>query len=227
MNTNHTICVQTFGTQTAVSIVTLIMGLIITASSTVKADITVLSPGASTTIASGTPVTIRWSDDLETPIVNVELWDGVRGTTTILARNVSAPIREFQWTVPEDVQSGTRYRFVVRDARDVRRAILSTGFTALVRRALMPTGTGEEPTPELSMDIAPLPAADRIRISWTEPVHRIEVFDVSGSVVARLEPARGASACLMSVAALGSGSYSVVAHTNRGNVLRRPLMVQR
>ena len=192
-----------------------------------RADVWVVTPDASTTVYSGTPAVIRWSDDLESPLVNVELWDGVRGTTTVLARNVAAPQREIFWTVPEDVQTGNRYRFVIRDTRDTRRAVFSAGFTNLVRRSQMPTGVYQGAAGVFSMDIAPIPASDRVRISWSEPIRRIEIMDLTGATLIRLDPTPGALACSVNTAALSSASYSVVAYTGAGSVIRRPLLIQR
>lgn len=192
-----------------------------------KADVFVITLDASSTVASGTPMVIRWSDDLETPLVNVELWDGVRGTTSVLARNVAAPQREISWTVPEDVETGDRYRFVVRDARNTSRAIFSVGFTGLVRRAATPSSVVESTSLAGIIDVAPMPATDRIRLSWTQTVRRIEIIDLTGVVVVRLEPASGAQACSVNVSTLRSGTYIIVAYTGSGGVIRRSLLVQR
>lgn len=205
----------------------LLLGALVFSSSYARAEVFVITPDHSTTIRSGMPTIIRWDNDLETPQVHVELWDGVRGTTTVLAENVTAPQREINWTVPDDIRNGNRYRFVVRDARNARRAVFSVGFTNLVRQASTPTGIDSAASGEFSMEIAPVPAMDRVRISWTEPLKRIEIVDMTGTVVVRLEPASGAQACSVNITALSTGTYSIVGQSPTGYVVRRPLLVQR
>jgi hypothetical protein len=205
----------------------LVTGLLVVSAIQAHAEVFVITSDASSTTTSGTPMVIRWSDELETPLVNVELWDGVRGTTTVLARNIAVPQREISWTVPEDVENGDRYRFVVRDARKATRAIYSVGFTGLVRRAASPTGITEPTSRALSVDVEPMPATDRIRVSWTEPMRRIEIVDLTGAVVIRLDPAPGSHACSVNIDTLSSATYSLVAYAGSGNVTRRSLLVQR
>jgi hypothetical protein len=205
----------------------LVTGLLVVSAIQVRAEVFVITPDASATVTSGTPMVIRWSDELETPLVNVELWDGVRGTTTVLARSIAVPQREISWIVPEDVESGDRYRFVVRDARKATRAIYSVGFTGLVRTAASPTGITEPTSQPFTVDVAPMPATDRIRVSWTEPVRRIEIVDLTGAVVIRLDPAPSSHACSVNITTLSSATYSVVAYAGSGNVTRRSLLVQR
>lgn len=227
MNNSNTIRVQPADTRQGALVLILVCGLLLLATSHARADVFVITPDASMTVGSGTPVVIRWGDDLEAPLVNIELWDGVRGISTVLAQNIKAPQREINWTVPEDIENGSRYRFVVRDARDTTRAMFSVGFTSLVRRSRTATGIDDLTQQLVRFDVAPLPAADRVRISWTEPLRRIEIIDLTGVVVVRLDPAPGAQSCLVNIAALSAASYTVAAYTGSGSVIRRPLLVQR
>ncbi|MBU3679077.1 MAG: hypothetical protein FGM32_05660 [Candidatus Kapabacteria bacterium] len=191
------------------------------------ADVTVRTPSSSSSIPVGTSVTIHWTNDLEASHVDVELWDGVRQSTMAIASGLPAQQRDFAWTIPTTLEEGSRYRIVVRDAQRHSRTMHSVGFFTFLKRALMPTSVDVYSSDPTEMNVAPTPASEKIRITWVEPMKHIDVVDLQGTILQRLEPAEGASGCVLNVTDLGTGSYSIIGHTRIGGVMRRPLVVQR
>lgn len=191
------------------------------------ADVSVRAPHASTTLAPGTPLTIEWTDDLETPRVTVELWDGQRQTTTVIAESVAAPQRSINWTVPDDMNSGTRYRVVVRDARRPHRALFCPGFYTVARLSPMATSTSELHLGVPELTVTPTPAVDRVMLSWIEPVVTIRVINTQGEEVRTICPTGEALTGSIGVEDLAPGSYSVQAQTLSQRVLRGRLVIYR
>ncbi|MEN9281311.1 MAG: Ser-Thr-rich glycosyl-phosphatidyl-inositol-anchored rane family [Bacteroidota bacterium] len=193
----------------------------------VWADVSVRAPHASTVYAPGTPLTIEWTDDLEAPRVTVEVWDGQRQTTTVIANDVAAPQRSVNWTVPDNMSTGTRYRFVVRDARRRHRAVFSPGFYTVA--PLAPTLTSAtEPDVDMSeLSIMPTPAGERAVVSWAEPVTIISVVNIHGEEVRTIRPTGEASTCSVNVEDLAPGTYSVNAQALSQKVLRSQLIIYR
>ena len=193
----------------------------------VLADVAVRTPSSSSSIPVGTSVTIHWTNDLEASIVNVELWDGVRQSTMVIASGLSGQQRELAWTIPSTLEEGSRYRIVVRDAQRQWRTMHRVGFLTLRKRALMPTSVEVYSSDPKEMVVAPMPASENIRLTWLEPMRHIEIVDLQGTILRRMEPAFGASGCVLNVTDLGTGCYNIVGHTRIGGVVRRPLVVQR
>lgn len=193
----------------------------------VWADVSVRAPHASTVYAPGTPLTIEWTDDLETPRVTVEVWDGQRQTTTVIASDVAAPQRSVNWTVPDDMSTGTRYRFVVRDARQPHRAVFCPGFYTVAPLAPTLTSTMESDVDVSKLSIVPTPAGERAVLSWSEPVTIISVVNTHGEEVRTIRPTGEASTCSVNVEDLAPGTYSVTAQALSQKVLRSRLIVYR
>lgn len=191
------------------------------------ADVAVRTPGSSSSIPVGTSITIHWTNDLDASTVDVELWDGVRQSSMMIASGLPAQQREIAWTIPTTVEEGSRYRIVLRDAQRHWRTMHSVGFLTLQKRSLMPTSVDAYSSDPKEMDVAPMPASENIRLTWVEPMKHIEVVDLQGTILRRIEPAPGASGCVLNVTDLGTGSYSIVGHTRIGGLVRRPLVVQR
>lgn len=191
------------------------------------ADVSVRTPSSSSSIPVGTSVTIQWTNDLEASRVDVELWDGVRQSTTVIASGVPAQQRELAWTIPTSLEEGARYRVFVRDGQRRSRTMQSIGFLTFRKRFPMPTTVEAYSSNPTELDVAPMPASEKIRLTWIEPMKHIEIVDLQGTILHRIEPADGASGCVLNVTELGTGSYCVVGHTRAGGLVRRPLVVQR
>lgn len=209
------------------NLATLLVTLLLLRCYPARADVSVRTPCSSTSIPVGTPLTIHWTNDLEASRVDVELWDGVRQSTTVIASGLSAQQRELAWTIPTNLEEGARYRVIVRDGQRRSRTMQSIGFLTLHKRSPMPTTVDEYSSNQIELEVAPMPASEKIRLTWIEPMKHIDIVDLQGTIVRRMEPAEGASGCVVNVTDLGIGSYSLVGHTRAGGLVRRPLVVQR
>jgi len=192
-----------------------------------RAEVTVHSAESSMSLLPGSVVAIRWSDDLEADVVNVELWDGVRGTTAEIANNVTRQQRELTWTIPVGITDGRRYRFVVRDARRPGRTMASIGFHAIMRPAPVTTSVRQQAQVGGELDVMPRPASEQIHLTWTQPVGRIEIVDARGVRVKLVSPGEATRMCTVDVADLGVGAYTVLSRTRQGQVLQSPLIINR
>lgn len=206
---------------------TMFTAFILLYSYSAQADIAVRTVGASSTVTIGTSILVHWTNDLEATRVDVELWDGARQSTTVIASGIPAEQREVTWTIPSTLEEGSRYRIVVRDVQQRSRTMHSIGFITLRRLSLMPTSVEAYSSDPAELSIAPMPAAEKIRLTWVEPMKHVEIVDLHGTVLRRMELAEGANGCVMNVTDMGTGSYSVVGHTQTGRLVRRPLVVQR
>ncbi|HBB24919.1 MAG TPA: hypothetical protein DCZ59_01505 [Bacteroidetes bacterium] len=192
-----------------------------------RADVTVHSAESSMSLLPGSVVTIRWSDDLEADVVNIELWDGVRGTTAAIANNVMPPQRELTWTIPAGIADGRRYRFVVRDARRPERTMASIGFHVIMRPAPVTTSVHEPVQVGGELDVVPRPASEQVHLAWTQPLGRIEIVDARGARVKLVSPGEATRMCTVDVTDLGIGAYTVLSRTLQGQVLQSPLIINR
>lgn len=209
------------------SVITLFIASMMLACYPALADVSVRTPSSSSSIPVGTSVTIHWTNDLEASRVDVELWDGVRQSTTVIASGISAHQREVAWTIPTSLEEGARYRVIVRDGQRRSRTMQSIGFLTLRKRSLMPTTVEAYSSNPTELDVAPMPASEKVRLTWIEPMKHIEIVDLQGTILRRMEPADGASGCVLSVTDIGTGTYSIVGHTSAGVLVRRPLIVHR
>ncbi|MFM8771780.1 MAG: GPI anchored serine-threonine rich family protein [Candidatus Kapaibacterium sp.] len=206
---------------------TFCFAILLLCGSAAMADVAVRTPGASSTVTTGTSIVVHWTNDLEATLVDVELWDGMRQSSTVIASGVPAQQREFAWTIPTTLNEGSRYRIVIRDAEQRSRTIHSVGFMTLRKQSLMPTSVEAYSSDPTELNVAPMPAAEKIRLTWIEPMKHIEIVDLQGTILRRMEPADGASGCVLNVTDMGTGSYSIVGHTRAGGMIRRPFIVQR
>ncbi|MBU3698807.1 MAG: hypothetical protein FGM33_02180 [Candidatus Kapabacteria bacterium] len=193
----------------------------------VMADVSVHTIEPSTTLSPGTVMSIRWTNDLEAANVDVVLWDGVRRTVHVLAEGLTEENTQLVWTIPAGIEDGSRYRIMVRDTRQPDRAMSSVGFLTFQRAAPMPTSTPEAGALAENIQVAPMPASDRVRVAWNMPIRHIELIDVHGSRVKVVDPVESAQGCSIDISDLSIGTYTVQAVSTSGKRFRRPLIINR
>lgn len=227
MKKNTTMCLPARVEHLRIITLLFVLSVLVLCVAQAEADVSVRTNDVSTTLRPGMVVSIRWSDDLEAENVDVQLWDGERGTSQTVAANVDRNQRELTWTIPPGVNDGTRYRFQVRDARRPGRVMSNVGFYAIRRPSPVPTSVDGRGLAGGELDVSPVPATERIRLSWSTPMRRFEIFDAQGKIVRVISPVESSLTCSIDVADLGVGTYTIQAQAISGPVVHRPLIINR
>lgn len=191
------------------------------------ADVTIHTSGPATTLQPGEKVLVRWSNDLGSETVDIDLWDGVRGTAYPIVSGVDAIEREIAWIIPPGTQDGTRYRVRVRDSRNPSRVMSTVGFHTIANARPLFTSTEETATGDVALALSPTPASERVRLTWSAPVSRVDVFDTRGRLAKSFVPDETSRTCNLDVGDLAIGAYSVQTHGVSGNIHRRALLISR
>lgn len=174
----------------------------------------------------GATVHVTWDNALEADTVRIELWDGERHVFRTLSTMATTTQPRYSWTIPPDVHPGSLYRFVVRDAQNPARAEFSAGFHQIRSRGDVALTVEDDPATTAELVVSPLPASERARIAWTKfDAVSIDLVDMQGAVVQRIEPPRSTRACVAMLSGVRTGSYVVVARMTNGKVLRTSLLV--
>lgn len=203
------------------------VAVLLIAGSNVTADVSVHTNESSTTLTPGTVMSIRWSNDLEAANVDVVLWDGIRRTTQVIAERLSEEQTQLVWTVPAGIDDGTRYRILVRDSRQPDRAMSNVGFLTFLRAAPVPTSIDQLGADADRIEVAPVPASERVRIGWSVPMRRIEIVDVHGARVKVLDLLESSRSCSIEIADLSAGTYTVQSLSASGRRTHSPLIIHR
>lgn len=176
----------------------------------------------------GERITITWDDALEAGLLDIELWDGERGTSTTLGKSIDASLHKFEWLIPDDQPRGLYFRFVVRNTLRPTIAVFSMGFSSIdPQRTLVSSIDSDAPTAP-SVNISPVPANNELQLVWnTEDVVSIEVQDVSGRSYLRQTVDPTTRTLHLDVGAVPNGIYALVSRTRHGVTNTQPFVIRR
>lgn len=179
------------------------------------------------TLTSGAPVQITWEDDLQAPRVDLALWNGDEGRETLIATNIEATPGLYQWQIPSSISPGERYRFVVRDHQQPRRAIRSSSWVT-IDRAQPLVSTVQESRVVSAMQLSPMPAYDDLTITWLrDDVLHVDILDVQQREVQRCEVRLGDTTKHIDVRTLPNGTYTIRLHHYGGDTSVERLTIMR
>ena len=181
-----------------------------------------------TAFGAGSVIPIRWTNDLETEIVDLYLWNGALHEWTLIANGIPAGQGVFEWTVPYTVIPGDRYRIAVRDAARPIRQMLSAAWLSIGLPAPLVTSMNSVIDHGADIQLSPIPAADRLTVSWSDrDVVRLEVVGLARSVLATWELPSGAGSTQLDLRTLPIGSHFLRIHAADGRLVVKPLPILR
>ncbi len=178
-------------------------------------------------LAPGKTVTITWDEALASERATLELWDGERSTTTVIASNILTSLRRFVWTIPFDQPMGSKYRFVIRSTIRPKVAILSHAFIQMNAPYQLVNTVSNEISEQGHLSVYPLPASNGITASWTlKGASMIEIRDVRGLLI-RSHTIHPASTTLeIDVRDIPTGMYTIIVSGADGQKCTRPTLIQ-
>ncbi len=183
---------------------------------------------AATPYGVGSVMSIRWTNDLEAVSVDLLLWNGALQQWTEIARNVPADQGEYHWQVPPSVIPGDRYRIGVRDAARPIRTLFSASWLSIGLPAPLVTEVDNEIDRGMDVHLSPLPASDRVTITWTDrQVERLEIVDVARRVLASWDLANNVGTTQLDLRGLPTGSHFLRILAADGRLVVKPLPVIR
>lgn len=179
-------------------------------------------------IGVGSVIPIRWTNDLEATSVDLVLWNGALQQWTEIARNVPADQGEYHWQVPSSVVPGDRYRVGVRDAARPIRTLFSASWLSIGLPAPLVTGVANQIDHGMDVHVSPLPASDRVTVTWTDrQVERLEIVDVARRVLTSWDIANGSGTTQLDLRGLPTGSHFLRILAADGRLVVKPLPVIR
>ena len=179
----------------------------------------------STGYENGAVVRITWNDDLMTNAIDVSLWNGDTGESTILAQNLDISQGAYEWTIPAAQQPGGRYRFVITDVSNRRRLELSDGWITLGSAGpIISSVTEVDYGTDVHCD--PFPASAVVRVSWADRiVTSLEVIDVMHRIVLTKDVDPNAGSVQVDISGIASGLAFVRLRGPNGSLVATPLMI--
>lgn len=178
-------------------------------------------------LVPGKTVTITWDDALVAERVTLELWDGDRSTSTVIAANIPAVPRRYEWTIPSDQPMGSKYRFVLRNTLRPRIATLSQGFIQLNVPSPLVNNVNGEGAEKHHISVHPMPASDAISVKWSmSGSSMIEIRDVRGLLMWSREVHPASSTMEIDVRNIPTGMYTLVVLGIDGQKSTRPILIQ-
>jgi hypothetical protein len=187
-------------------------------------------PGGGTTLSElsiGSPVHIRWTDDLKADLVDICLWDGDRQKFITVAKGIPFSQHELTWSIPADIKPGTHFRFFIRDNSDSNNMDLSSGFISIGLKGASASNIGELPaSPDLWT--APSPVSNALTIGWDAvDMQLLELIDGLQRIVMQQPLAPGQTSANLNMTTVSAGLYFVRLHSASGNVSIEPIIVSR
>lgn len=178
-------------------------------------------------LTPGQTVTITWDDALASERATIELWDGDRSTSKVIASNILTSLRRFEWTIPIDQPMGSKYRFVLRSTSRPKIAILSHGFIQMNAPYPLVNRVGNEISEQGHVSVYPLPASDGITVSWTtNGASMIEIRDVRGLLIRSHHIHPASSTMEIDVRNIPTGMYALWVRGADGQKITRSILIQ-
>lgn len=187
-------------------------------------------PGGGTTftgLSIGSPVNIRWTNDLNAELVDVCLWDGDRQKFITVAERIPISQRELTWSIPSDIKPGSHFRFLIRDDSDSNNMDMSSGFISIGLK-----GASESNNDELQVNpdiwTAPSPVSGALTIGWNAvDMQSLELIDGLQRIVMQQPLVPGQTSAVLNVNPISAGMYYVRLHSASGYVRTEPIIVSR
>jgi hypothetical protein len=204
--------------------------LIVLASTVLDAHATVFPMGGrqAQAIMPGRVMQIGWNDDLDARAVDIGLWDGTHGTLTLIAQQVDASVGTYAWSVPLGLPYGERYRIMVRDSDQPRRAEYSKSFLTIGTRPRPVVAHVDDIDRADDVRVEPFPASERLTVSWRDrSVERVEMYDLQRRPVMSTSVDPMADRLSVNVGGVASGLYYIKLTHTGGNVVVVPAMIGR
>lgn len=179
------------------------------------------------TLVPGATVEIEWEDDLQASRVDLALWNGDEGRETLIATNIETTPGFYEWQIPSSTPPGERYRFVVRDHQQPRRAIRSRSWVT-INRVQPHVSTMKEEQPPSQMQLFPMPAHDDLTITWSgHDVDQIDILDLEQRVLQRWDVDLGDTSKQVDIRTLPTGTYVIRLHHQTGGTSTERLTIAR
>ncbi len=178
-------------------------------------------------LVPGRTVSITWDDAITSERATIELWDGERSVSTVIASNVLTSLRRYEWTIPFDQPIGSKYRFVLRSTQRPRVAILSQGFIQMTAPYQLVSSVNSEELDNGRVSVFPIPASDRITASWSvNGASMIEIRDVRGLRMWSQTIHPASTTLEIDVRDIQTGMYTLNVVGADGKKSSRPILIQ-
>lgn len=157
----------------------------------------------------GHTVRIEWSDDLQTPMVDLAVWNADLQTEQAIAEAIPASDHAYEWQIPVTLPPSDRYRFVVRDHAQPRRALRSRSWVHIIpAQPMVATVHHDQETPALT--IQPAPATNDVTLTWqATTVVLVEMYDTKQHRLGSWSVSPGQTRLHIDLSELPSGNHHV------------------
>lgn len=178
------------------------------------------------TLTTGSIVTVTWDSALVQSPVNIWLWDGERRVTTPIHTAYNGVRAAYEWTIPDTMQAGGLYRFVIASASTPQSTHFSQSFVT-IQHAIPRVSSIDRDRAELGLSITPLPARDILHVRWdAAEATRVDLTTLIGQPLRTWSCVGGSSRMDVDVAGIPSGMYMLVVHRADGTPIARSVLVQ-
>jgi len=177
-------------------------------------------------LRQGERVTITWDSTRVASPVTISLWDGERRRTIRIHSAYATSQSSFDWTIPDTVQPGSLYRFIVASSSTPTIAHFSESFVAIhpVEQRIT---TVFNSTSEQQLRIMPVPARDVIRVQWSgSDAKTVVLSTVLGATITSWPCASGSTQLDLNVSAIPSGVYQLTLQCMSGDTTTRTVVIQ-
>ncbi len=165
---------------------------------------------------------IRWDFDELESTVDIDLWDGLRGTWSQIAGGIPASSRSYRWRIDPRL-AGNRFRLMVKDHNRPAAYCMSASYFT-IRGVNTPFPGNQALESRDPIEIIPNPAAEYALVSWPGEADEVSVWTLAGTRVASVATVTAASLRL-DLRAWEPGAYLVEVRTKSGNPLYGKLIV--
>lgn len=174
----------------------------------------------------GESVTITWdSTRVASPVV-ISLWDGERRRTTRIQSAYSASQASFEWTIPDTVQPGSLYRFIVASSSSPTIGHYSESFVSIYP-AEQRTSAVATPSRDQSLQITPVPAHDVLRVQWGgSEAQALLLTTMLGTRITSWVCMNGSTQMELNVSTVPSGVYQLTLRYANGDFTTRTVVIQ-
>ena len=173
----------------------------------------------------GDRVTITWDSSRVTSPVVISLWDGHRRRTTRIHTS-SASSQAFEWEIPDSLQPGSLYRFIVASSSSPMNGHYSEGFVTIYPPEQR-TSSVSVPIPDQQLHVTPIPAHDVVRVRWGDHEARtIGLTTLLGATIASWACSTSSTQMDISVSAIPSGVYQLTLQYANGATTTRTVVIQ-
>lgn len=213
-----------------------LLAIVLCTSSVAHGQVTPSGGTSDRPIVQGQSIMVRWVRFFNAPLVDIYVWNANTSTRERIARDVHASGGEYAWQIPDDFQSGERYRFIVEPTTEREKRIMSRGWVHIGsvtdseisnHEKNIATHVASDITTleRARVSVAPQPARESVRLRTNDDYTSIQVLNLQGVVLHQHELQTGERTIDLDVQEYPAGTYNIVLTSDDGRRVSTSVVV--